>query len=105
MSDWIDYLKASEIIIGFIIMTFTGLLGLFAWWNKRSRRYVDSKADRLALSNAQVSEPLRAIENDLQRIDKDVVKNPRPARLFANGQRLHGVESRCDRYQRHPSPA
>lgn len=68
----LEYLKATEVIVGLMVLLFTSLLGLFAWWDKRSRRYVDLKATNFTNSNTEVARRLKAVENDLRRIDRDV---------------------------------
>lgn len=73
MTSWLDLLKASEILIGLVVGLFSLLIGIFAWWERRSRQYVDGKADRWTQSNADVVQRLAGVEDHLRRLDVEVV--------------------------------
>ena len=72
MDDWLEYLKVTEFLLGFMGFVLTSLVGWFYWWDKRSRRYVDLKATTFTNSNTKVADRLKVVEADLKRLDKDV---------------------------------
>ena len=72
MTDWIDILKAGEIITGMVGGGLGALVAAFAWWDRRSRAYVDQKDINWTRTSQDVAERLGELEQDMGRVKADL---------------------------------
>ena len=72
MDLFVDYLKATEIVIGLLVLVFSTLLGVFVWWDRRARAYTDSRTYDFQKSSDRVVERLSTLEANVVVLERDV---------------------------------
>ncbi|MGB0912827.1 MAG: hypothetical protein ACPGSW_04530 [Phaeobacter italicus] len=72
MDQVVDYLKATEIVIGLLVLVFSTFLGVFVWWDRRARAYTDRRTYDFQKSSDRVVERLSTLEANVVVLERDV---------------------------------
>ncbi|MFD1342898.1 hypothetical protein [Litorisediminicola beolgyonensis] len=72
MGELFEWLKLTEVIVGLVVLMISSGAGVFLWWDRRSRSYVDSRTIGVESSNARVTERLQKLEENVDKLERDV---------------------------------
>lgn len=70
--EFLDFIKAGEILIGLMLTGIGALAGFFAWWSRKNRAYADGVKKDMFVHHGTIERRLVEVESQLSDVADEV---------------------------------